>query len=66
MSRIRALHQNVYVETLGASLYPSHQYKMYQVIEQKYLDKPTFFALLTTLFPDGDFSVEVSVRSGQE
>ena len=32
-----------------------------QVIEQRYLDKNEFFALLARLFPNGDYSVEVSV-----
>ena len=32
-----------------------------QVIEQRYLDKDEFFALLARLFSNGDYSVEVSV-----
>lgn len=32
---------------------------MNQVLEQRYIDKQRLFSLLTKLFPNGDFTVEV-------
>lgn len=34
---------------------------MNQVLEQRYIDKQKLFSLLTRLFPNGDFAVEVRV-----
>lgn len=56
-SKIQALH-TIYLSSLGVKYLGP---KMNQVLDQRYIDKQRLFSLLTRLFPNGDFSVEVRV-----